>query len=244
MFQKLQFALLPGTCLLCGLPSYRAMDLCQVCELRLPWNLRACVGCALPLNERLIERCDQCRSRRLVFDQVNAPFLYEGEVARLLAQGKFHAGFTGLALVSDLCASQFASEREMPDVLIPVPLSWRRTLSRGFNQAALVALRLGRTLGITANPSLLKRRRHTRAQSGLTRRARLKNLVGAFQAQGSLLGQHVALVDDVMTTGATALAASKALKKAGASRVVVWVCARTPGPRVEAMPRPQTLMRA
>ncbi len=147
-----------------------------------------------------------------------------------MLRAKFKVGLTGLALVSELSAAQAALVREKPDLLVPVPLAWRRMVERGFNQSALIARHYGRHLGIPVCSRTLRRKRHTRAQSGLSRRARLKNLVGAFEARGDLGGQTVALVDDVLTTGATALAASKALKKAGAKKVFVWVCARTPDP--------------
>ena len=204
------------------------MDLCEVCEQRLPWNHHACDGCAMPLGRELVGLCDQCRARRLAFDSARAPFLYQDEIARVLSQAKFRAGFTGLALLSELCAPHFAIETEKPDMLVPIPLSWQRMMARGYNQSALLARDMGRRLGTPVRLGLLRRRRNTRAQSGLSRRARLKNLVGAFEVREPLCGQRVALIDDVVTTGATALAATKALKKAGASRVVVWACARTP----------------
>lgn len=206
------------------------MDLCEFCEQDLPWNIHACAGCALPIDSSVMGLCHRCRDRPLAFDGVCAPFLYQDEISRLLARAKFKAGLTGLAMVSELCATRLLLERERPDELIPVPLSWQRMVSRGFNQSALIARHYGHRLGIPVRHGRLKRRRHTRAQSGLSRRARLRNLVGAFQARGDLSGKRVALVDDVLTTGATALAASKVLKRAGAEEVFVWVCARTPEP--------------
>ena len=226
VLKNLQFALLPGNCLLCGLATRRAMDLCEPCEQNLPWNLLACAACALPIQG--VGLCDLCLDRKPVFDAVCAPFLYRDQIARLLSRAKFKAGLTDLALVSELCADRFALERPAPDVLIPVPLSWRRMAARGFNQSALLARHYGRRLRIPVRHGALKRRRHTMAQSGLTRRARLRNVAGAFEAGCDLSGKRVALVDDVFTTGATALAASKVLRKAGASRISVWVCARTP----------------
>ncbi len=230
MLSFLLYGFLPGNCLLCGSPSRRAMDLCESCEQDLPWNVHACAGCALPLPGSVMGLCDRCRNRQLAFDGVCAPFLYQDEISRLLTRAKSNTGLTGLALVSELCATRFSLERERPDALIPVPLSWQRMVARGFNQAALIARHYDRRLGIPVRHDVLRRRRHTPKQSGLSRRARLRNLVGAFEARGNLSGQSVALVDDVLTTGATALASSKALRKAGAKSVVVWVCARTPEP--------------
>ncbi len=241
MLKTLYAALLPGCCLLCGLASRRdhvhgdaPVDLCEFCERDLPWNLYACGRCGLPLDESLVGPCAACRGRNFPFDAVSAPFLYQNEIARLLSRGKFQAGFSGLALVAELVASQCASNPELPDALVPVPISWRRNFTRGFNQSSVIARCLSRHLGIPVKSGLLRRRHHAPPQSQLSRRARLRNLVGAFEVRdahkGQLEGRTVALVDDVLTTGATALACSKVLKKAGAGRVLVWVCARTPAP--------------
>ena len=228
----LQFSFLPGKCLLCGLPTHRTMDLCEPCEQSLPWNLNACPGCALPqaapMTRSATQLCPQCQRHRPAVDGICAPFIYQDDIARLLSRGKFGAGFAGIALVSELCIERLRTLPALPDALIPVPLSWRRTAVRGYNQSALIAHHFGKTLGIRVDLRALARKRHTRPQSELSRSARLKNLAGAFCARKDLSGKSVALIDDVLTTGATALAASKALKKAGAQHVSVWVCARTP----------------
>lgn len=218
----------PANCVLCGLATGRAIDLCEVCEQALPWNLNACAGCGLPQQAASARLCPQCQREPRAFDGVCAPFLYDETIAKLLSKAKFHAGFTALSIVSELCLSALRTQSIQPDVLIPVPLSWRRLAKRGFNQSTLIARHFGRALGIPVDRGVLKRRRHTRPQSELSRSARLKNLAGAFEVRKDLHGKSVALVDDVLTTGATAIAASRALKRAGAERVVVWVCARTP----------------
>ncbi len=223
-----KFGLLPGRCLLCGLPSQRAMDLCEPCEYALPWNLNACPLCALPQASPVARRCVECQMNAPFPDGVCSPFLYEDDIAKLLSRAKFRAGFASLALVSELCAMQFGAQQPKPDLLIPVPLSWRRMAKRGYNQSALIARYVSKSLGIPVDLRTLKRKRHTRPQSELSRSARLKNLSGAFTVRRDLSGKSVALIDDVLTTGATVRAASNTLKKAGAERVTIWVCARTP----------------
>ncbi len=223
-----KFGLLPGRCLLCGMASHRAMDLCEPCERALPWNLNACPLCALPQESRISRRCAECQQDAPFPDGVCSPFLYEDDIAKLLSRAKFSAGFAGLSLISELCTTQFGAHAPKPDVLMPIPLSWRRMARRGYNQSALIARHVGKALNIPVDLRALKRKRHTPPQSELSRSARLKNLRGAFEVRGDLSGTSVAIVDDVLTTGATAVAASKSLKQAGAERVTVWVCARTP----------------
>jgi ComF family protein len=118
---------------------------------------------------------------------------------------------------------------EKPELLIPVPLHFFRHCKRGFNQAEMIAAELHRQCGITVERQLLRRISHTSAQSGLDRKTRQKNLRNAFHCK-PLKGVHVALVDDVLTTGATLQECSRVIKKAGARHVSVWVAARVPAP--------------
>jgi ComF family protein len=126
-------------------------------------------------------------------------------------------------LVREQCA---ATLPETPDVLVPVPLGRARERERGFNQAALVAERLGERLGIRVRPRWLVRLRATAPQSELDADARRKNVTGAFAAPSTVAGAHVAIVDDVVTTGATVAECARALRRAGARRVGVLAVAR------------------
>lgn len=112
-------------------------------------------------------------------------------------------------------------------MLVPVPLHRFRLIKRGFNQAYELARYIGATLGIEVKMESLRRNRHTSAQSGLSRKQRRKNVRGAFYWKSyQRPAPHIALVDDVMTTGTTAMECTSVLKKAGAKRVDVWVAAR------------------
>ena len=114
-----------------------------------------------------------------------------------------------------------------PDTLVPVPLHAWRQFRRGFNQSYELAARVGKTLGIRFQAHGLRRRRPTRAQSGLNRRQRHRNVRGAFEwVAWQSPRRHVALVDDVMTTGTTVAECAGVLKRAGARRVDVWLAAR------------------
>ncbi|MGI1680018.1 MAG: hypothetical protein K6L75_14850 [Cellvibrionaceae bacterium] len=117
---------------------------------------------------------------------------------------------------------------EYPDIITPVPLHWRRQLTRSFNQSAFIAQQLSRHSGIPA-ANISKRVTATPKQQRLKRSQRLKNLKGTFQVDGSkVANKKVAIIDDVMTTGATVESLSAALKKAGALQVEVWCLGRTP----------------
>lgn len=130
-----------------------------------------------------------------------------------------------------------ARECPLPQVLLPVPLAARRLAQRGYNQAWELTRHLSRTLALPAWNDVLSRPLDTAHQAELSREARLRNLQSAFlvepQQRGRVQGLHVALVDDVMTTGATVGQAATELMRAGASRVDVWVLARTPAPGAE-----------
>jgi ComF family protein len=117
-----------------------------------------------------------------------------------------------------------------PQLLVPVPLTSARLRERGFNQSVEIARVVSRAIRVPARMRALERTRDAPSQSGLKRRQRRANLRGAFRGARPLEGLHVALVDDVFTTGATAQAATAALQRAGAMRVDVWAIARTPGP--------------
>ncbi len=154
---------------------------------------------------------------------------------RLVAQFKFN-GALDLApsLAGGLELAWMAAGRPLPGVLLPVPLSPARLRERGFNQAWEIARRLARRLRCDADPNALRRTRHTPQQSALRIERRASNVKDAFAVDpacvAALRGRTVTIVDDVMTTGATAAELARTLREAGAASVNVWVFARTPSP--------------
>jgi ComF family protein len=189
-----------------------------------------CVLCLDRAHDGFV--CDACaRSlpRAKASEGVVACYEYRFPVDRLLLRFKFSGDLAIGRWLSREFASRVASQTR-PDVLVPMPLTHKRLRERGFNQAAQIALAASRALAVPCALRALERTRDAPPQSKLGRRARLANLRGAFRCRKPLHGRHVALVDDVITTGATAHAASQALLRAGAKRVDVWVLARTPRP--------------
>jgi ComF family protein len=176
--------------------------------------------------------CGDCLRRPPPWDRAVSAFDYAFPWAGLITQFKFH-GRTDLAgpLARCLCDAVAAADETAVDLVAPVPLGPRRLAERGFNQAWEIGRRVARHQGLRAAATLLVRTAETAHQADLPRAAREHNLGGAFVAdpeqRGDVAGRAVALVDDVLTTGATAREATLALKRAGAASVQVWTLART-----------------
>ena len=216
---------LPLCCLACGEDGDDGLDLCAACLAAMPVNRSACLRCALPLASP--GTCGRCLRQPPPLHTVHAAFAYAAPLDRLLPRYKFHQDLAAGHLLAQLMAHAFAG-RERPQALVPVPLHRARLRQRGYDQALELARPLASTLRLPLRTDVLRRVRATPAQSQLDATARRRNLRGAFQVAGGPLPAHVALVDDVMTTGATLHAAAKALRRAGVDRVDAWVCARTP----------------
>lgn len=217
--------LLPDRCLICHESGANGLDLCTKCTERLPWNRIACLRCALPLPAP--GTCGACLRRPPPLAETHAVFLYAFPVDRLLPRLKFHQDLAAGRLLSELMAAPLA-RRARPEALVPVPLHHRRLRQRGYDQALELARPLARRLQLPLLPDALRRVRITAPQSELDASGRRRNLRGAFTAAGTALPAHVALIDDVMTTGATLHAAARALRAAGVGRVDAWLCARVP----------------
>jgi len=169
------------------------------------------------------------------FDAAYAGAAYAHPWAMLVAQFKFEGALElAPALAGALLAARRRDPAGLPELLLPVPLSTQRLRERGYNQAWELARRLARLAGVRADARLVLRTRATAQQLALPPERRAANVRGAFAVEplrrGELAGRHVALVDDVMTTGATLAELARVLKQAGAARVEAWVVARTPRP--------------
>jgi len=221
--------LLPWRCTLCGNPGMPGLDLCAACRADLPWNTSACPGCARPLPAGASAwRCGACLSHPPAWDIAFSALHYALPVDALVQQLKFHGRLARARLLGELLAQALQSERHTPwpAALIPVPLHPNRLRERGFNQARELALPLARHFAIPLRDDLARRIRATAPQVGLTAAARARNLRGAFAIDGAPPA-HVALIDDVLTTGSTLTAMSLALRAAGSMQIEVWTPARS-----------------
>lgn len=226
-------AVFPQFCLLCQLRSHSPLPLCAECFACLQGNDHACERCALPLSSEAGGLCSQCVAQPPAFDSVIAPLLYEPHIALLISRWKFQRERRLTRLLALLWQSWVIPPTDR-DLLLPVPLHWRRLLWRGFNQATLLGFAIRARepqLGsLPLRTDILQRRRATPAQARLNAEQRGANLQAAFRIRGDVRGLRVAVIDDVMTTGATADAIAQALKAAGAADVQLWCLARTPAP--------------
>ncbi len=230
--------LLPRYCLLCGLVATGG-QLCAGCRRDLPGAGPCCTLCALPLPECDTDagpqRCGRCLLRPPPWDAVVAALPYRFPADRLVCRFKFNRDLCCGAVLAQQMLAEIRSRREpLPGAIVPVPLHRSRYLARTFNQAELLARAVGRGLNLPVHMRLLLRRRRTRAQSGLDAAARRRNIRGAFVVQARTrrpaLARHLALVDDVLTTGVTLVECARTLKRAGVVRITVWVAARAPAP--------------
>jgi ComF family protein len=213
-------------CLLCGGVSARA-TVCEACERALPFLGMSCARCAVPLATA--GTCGECQRREPAFDGAVAAFEYRFPVDRLVHRFKY-SGDLAVGRWLALRLEERVAAHDAPDLLVAPPLAGARLRARGFNQSVVLARHVGRRLRVRHSHRAFRKVRETSPQPGLGRRQRLANLREAFRCDLRLSGEHVAIVDDVMTTGATMDALAKLLKANGASRVSVWAIARTPDP--------------
>ena len=217
--------LVPAQCLLCKADCVE-QAICTDCQRELPYLTQAhCPICALPNLDS--QPCGACLRAPPAFDCIRAGFLYQDILSQLIPAAKFGGRWPILGLLTELMLHNFQVDQR-PDYLIPLPLHPNRLRERGFNQAQEIARLFTKQLNIDLRGDALQRVRDTEHQARLSEKARHKNMRHAFLASPEVAGKHIALIDDVITTGASLDAASRALKKAGARRVEAWVLARTP----------------
>ena len=224
--------LLPQACALCAAASGDAL-LCPACTTALPGVGPACPVCALPAIRSdpspgaRASPCGACLARPPPFSRSVAAWIYAFPVDRLVQALKY-GGRLALAepLGDALAAAVLATPRALPQVVVPLPLAPARQRERGFNQAHEIARRVAARIAVPLAAGL-DRRGDAPPQASLPWSARARNVRAAFAGRPSLNGRRVALVDDVMTTGATLAAAARAARRAGAVDVEAWVVART-----------------
>ena len=231
MFDKLAVGFLdllaPPRCHACFAPDALG-PLCTPCTDALPWNEHACRACALPVGPGPAGRaCAACLTEAPEQDRAWAAFTYREPVSRQVVDLKFHGRLAPAHVLGAVMAARLARRPEpLPELLIPVPLHASRLRRRGYNQAQELGRELSRRLAIQLLPGAAARRRATGEQTRLEASARRRNVRGAFAVTAQVRGRHIALVDDVMTTGATVAELAAAARQAGARRIEVWAVAR------------------
>lgn len=237
--------ILPEDCRICEQPLkiVSRIPVCSAC-LSLPQPLHAeffCRSCrapfvdAYPLDEQ--DLCTVCRESLANFDSAYSFGSYEGTLRDLIHLFKYAKVETLAGPLSCFLVRALPMEERF-DLIIPMPMHWRKRWERGFNQAELLAWPVARRFGLKLSGNL-RRSRYTKPQAGLSEAERRENLRGSFSVQraAEVSGKRILLVDDVFTTGATLRAATAVLKRAGAARVVTLTLARVDD-RPPAVPLP------
>lgn len=233
-FATLQKALTERSCFFCHAPTHEALGICAGCQLDLPWNTNACRICSEPMPSQLSGQvtCGKCLTSQPAFDRCLTAFTFEFPVRQAIHQLKYSQQCYWSRPLS-ACLHRVIDQQSplyRPEVLIPVPMDRAKKRIRKINQSEEIAKRVGKHMRLPVDGKSVRKIRATSAQSTLSKRERRQNLRGSFEVIGKPRYQHVAIVDDVITTGATAETLARLLKKAGIEEVSIWCIARTPTP--------------
>ncbi len=227
----LRDALYPVSCMMCDARVEEEGALCPVCWADTPFLSGACCdlcGLSLPGEQDGTAQCDECLTRGRPWDEGRAALAYGGTARRLVLSFK-HGDRTELATGAARWMHRRARDLLTAEtLLVPVPVHRWRLLKRRYNQAALLAQALALRTGGQCDPMALTRYRWTPSQERRSVADKFANVADAIDAnpKADLAGRHVALVDDVLTSGATLAACAQALRRAGAARITVLVLAR------------------
>lgn len=229
-FQQLGAVLWPASCVLCLAPTRRARDLCETCERDFSSNSVRCRMCSQPLHRACNSDavCGSCLRSRSLIDASFVPFRYEYPLDRLVQRLKYGKDLSIARVLGEVFAERHRATPHLliPEAIVPVPLGRRRYIARGFNQAHELARCIASARGVAIRSDLVERVRETQEQAGLPRRQRKRNVRGAFRATRALPASHVAIFDDVVTTGSTVNELARVLRRAGAKKIEVWAIAR------------------
>lgn len=229
---RIEQAIMPRRCVFCGTCSHDDEALiCPGCHDDLPWNDCCCARCAQPVGSPLPPGvdCAGCQAAPPPVRTTIAPLIYAFPADAAIKSLKFHRKLFYVPAFGEILVRAFARLPSDIDALLPVPLHWRRHLTRGYNQARELCNPLLETTGLPLVSNIV-RQRATAFQSGLSGQARRANLHGAFCVRGEIPGRHVLIIDDVITTGTTCRALATVLLQAGVDKVSVLALARAARP--------------
>ena len=232
-------------CVICGATGSSDCDLCDGCESllqrcqhtdRAGVCSRLCIACGreyFGLRAKQRAQCAECQGRKGPFSAIVAPYRYAFPLEHLVAAMKYRDQRNLARPLGTLLARAVVCSRDapLPSLLVPVPLHRTRLQHRGYNQAADIARWCAHELGLTYSATAVHRQVDTGSLAGLSRAERQHQIIGAFRAGNRVAGQHVAIVDDVLTTGSTARELARELYDTGAEEVELWVLARTSSSR-------------
>ena len=217
----------PSVCFLCGANAGPCHLFCKSCQRDFARIIKACPKCGRGVLHGGLP-CPSCSKQPPAYDCLIAPFYYAYPVSLLIKLLKYKNKIEISHELGGALADQIrARGRPLPEAVIPVPLHPLRTIARGYNQACEIALAVAARLNLPVETGLVRRIRHTQPQVNLSPRQRRINMRGAFKLRPGHGYRSVAIVDDVVTTGATANEMAMLLRRAGMKTIEVWACART-----------------
>jgi ComF family protein len=219
----LKTSLFPQTCLFCSASKGGDFGICTQCLDDLPYHTSCCPQCGLLSVEGQL--CGACIASAPDFDATKALFTYEYPISQVLQQYKYKQQLFLAETFAQLMLQKLPAQNI--DLIIPMPLHPSRLQERGFNQSLEIARIIGKRLNVEVNSQVVSRIKLSPPQASLPLKERVKNMKGAFACDEDLSGLRIALIDDVMTTGASLNALAKAVKAKGAAHVECWLIART-----------------
>lgn len=221
---------IPNTCQLCSQQTGTTQNLCPPCISELPYNKSSCIRCGAAMAEQKQLICGQCLQRPPQFDSALVPFHYTPPFNAFIPALKFQHKLNYGRLMSSLFIAEFQRLKRKPELkpqcIIPVPLHPKRLRERGFNQSLEISRNIAKQLDIPLDLTSVKRIKNTHAQSDLNKSKRKSNMRNAFEVVQPISYRHVALFDDVMTTGHTFNELSRVLKQSGVTTIEIWAIAR------------------
>lgn len=229
--QKLQFLLKSqlNTCLFCqAKPQHPDLGLCLACEAQLPHTTNSCQRCGTELTINLAA-CGRCLENSSIMDKTVVALRYQDSAQQLLTQFKFHQHLPSGTILARMLAKKIQASyinQFLPEIIIPTPIHTKRLRERGFNQSYFISQQLARVLNLPIDQTILTRIKNSRPQSSVDAKDRKKNVRGAFSLQKHSY-QHIAIVDDVITTGNTISELCQLVRSETQVKIHVWACCKT-----------------
>lgn len=219
----------PNKCADCDNQIDRDLVFCSKCKAKLPFLINSCDQCGQPFANSEHAICGRCIGSPPAFDSCFCPFEFSSPISDQIRKLKYNEQPQIATRLGSLFSSMASSNNiDLPDALVYVPMHINKLQTRGYNQAFELAKAISEHLKIPLIRRAIRKTRPTSDQAGLTRLHRKSNLVNTFRINKPIPFKHVAIIDDVITTGATVEEISKILKKNGVDYVQVWGIARTP----------------
>jgi ComF family protein len=223
---------LPESCILCKAYSHNNLNICEPCLSELPYIKSACQRCGAILENHGVtnlQYCGNCRNRKLYFNRTIVLFEYKNPIDYLLINLKFNQKLIYARILGELFSeriSAYYQDHKKPELIIPVPLHPARLRERGYNQSQELVKPIAKRLKIPVDKYSCLRVKNTLAQSLLPINERRRNISKAFLIEKPLKVKHVAIFDDILTTGNTIHELSKILYRSGVREIDVWCLAK------------------